>query len=114
MSTNERKFIEKTLKSYQEKEVTKIDELKALDKKAKTGPRVFAYIFGSIGSLILGTGMTMAMELIPGGMLIGILIGIAGLLITGFNYPLYKVILKSSKAKYADKITALSQELLKD
>lgn len=56
MDLKEKRFIEKTLKSYENKEksFTKLNELKTLDKKARRGANVFAYIFGSIGTLLLG------------------------------------------------------------
>ena len=80
MNANEKKYVEKTLKSYEEKEVTKIDELRALDKKAKKGANVFAYVFGSIGSLVLGFGMCVAMQVILADlMVVGIIVGLVGI-----------------------------------
>jgi hypothetical protein len=35
--------------SYSEKQLTKFDELKALNKKVLKAPRIFAYVFGSVG-----------------------------------------------------------------
>lgn len=113
MTMNERKFIEKTLKDYEEKEYTKFDELKALDAKAKKGPRVFSYVLGTIGSLILGFGMSVAMGVILKDFIVlGILVGIVGLAIVCLNYPLHMKILAKSKAKYAKEIKRLSNELL--
>ena len=45
MNTNEKKFVEKTLKHYEEKKFTKLDELKRLDRKSRLGATIFAYIF---------------------------------------------------------------------
>lgn len=112
MNTNEKKFVEKTLKNYSEKEVTKLDELKALDKKARKGATIFAYVFGIVGTLILGVGMCMAMKVILDNMLIGIIIGIIGIAMVSVNYLLYSKILKKSKEKYAQQIKDLSNELL--
>ena len=52
MELNEKKYVEKTLKNYEEKGYTKLDELKNLDKLAKRRATVFAYVFGVIGTLI--------------------------------------------------------------
>ena len=113
MNPNEKKYVEKTLKSYSPKEVTKLDELKALDKKAKKGATVFAYVFGSIGALILGMGMCVAMQVIlPDLMVVGIIVGIVGIVMVSFNYSLYKKLLEKGKNKYANQIKDLSNELL--
>ena len=113
MSTNEKLYVEKTLKSYQEKEITKMDELKALDKKAKQTPKVFAYVFGSIGALVLGFGMCVAMQVILADlMVVGIVIGLIGIAMVSVNYSIYQKMLASSKRKYKERIEKISNELL--
>lgn len=115
MSTNEKLYVEKTLKSYQKKEITKIDELKALDKKAKQTPKVFAYVFGSIGSLVLGFGMCVAMQVILADLMwIGIIVGIIGIAMVVSNVYLYNYLLAKNKRKYAEQITKLSNEILEN
>ena len=113
MTSNDKKYVERVLNDYQEKQTTKIDELKALDKKARKAPLVFAYVFGSISSLVLGFGMCVAMKVIFADLfLLGLLVGIVGLTLCVLNYFIYKAMLKKSKAKYASQITKLSEELL--
>ncbi len=116
MQQTEINLINKIRNDYEEKRVTKIDELKVLNKKVYTPARVFAYIFGSISSLILGFGMCLAMKVIFADLVyampIGIVIGLLGILLVSINYPIYKAILKSRKRKYQDKIFALSDEIL--
>ena len=113
MNNNETKKVEQIRASYVKKETTKIDELKALDKKVKLPADIFAYIFGSIGSLVLGTGMCLAMGVIGNGLMIpGIIIGCAGILAVSTNYFVRNNILKSRKKKYADKIIELSDGIL--
>lgn len=115
MEINEKKYVEKTLKNYEEKGYTKLDELKNLDKLAKRRAIIFAYIFGVIGALILGLGMCMAMKIILSGeifMILGIIIGLVGIAMVSFNYSIYKKILNHDKAKYADQIKKISNELL--
>lgn len=113
MNEKELKYVEKMKKEYEVKEITKLDELKTLDKKIKKGPNLFAYIFGVIGSLVLGFGMTVAMDIIlSGNMVIGIIVGLVGILMVSINYKLYKIILNKNKEKYSDKIIELSNELL--
>lgn len=113
MNEKETKYVESTLKSYSDKPLTKLDELKNLDKEAKRGPRVFAYVFGSIGSLIMGFGMCIAMGVILSEFIaLGILIGLVGMAMVGFNYSIYKSSLEKNKKKYSERIKALSKELL--
>ena len=113
MSTNEKQYVEKVLNKYTEKKSTKLEELRELDKKASKPATLFSAIFGTIGSLVLGFGMCVAMEVILAGyMWIGIIVGLVGILMVSINYPIYKINLKKGKAKYADKITELSNELL--
>lgn len=115
MSTNEKKYLEKMINNYQDKEPTKVDELKALDKKVKRPVNIFAYIFGSIGALVLGFGMCVAMEVIlPGLMWVGIIVGLVGILIVSGNYFMHKKMLASRKKKYANQIVELSKSLLNE
>ena len=113
MTSSDKKFVERVLSNYQEKETSKIDELKALDRKAKRFPNVFAYVFGSLSSLVLGFGMFLAMEIIlPGFMWLGIIIGVIGIALVTVNYFLYNILMAKNKAKYANQIKALSEEIL--
>lgn len=113
---NEINAIEKIRAGYVEKEVTKYDQLKDLDKKVKRPAKVFAYVFGSISALVLGTGMSLAMKVIGTtltfAMPLGIGVGLVGILLTSINYPMYKKILKSRKDKYSEQILELSDSLL--
>ena len=103
MNINEKDYAEKIRNSYKEKTVTKLDELKALDKQVKRPAQVFAYIFGTLGSLVRGAGMCLAMpEVITGYMPLGIAVGVVGIALVSINYPIYKAILKSRKLKASE------------
>lgn len=114
--TTEMKEIERIRASYKERERTKFEELKNLDKRVKLPAKIFAYVFGSVSSLVLGTGMCFSMKVIgasmPYAIPFGIGIGLLGILLVSVNYPIYQKILKTRKQKYAKKIHALSDELL--
>ena len=103
--------VNKIKESYCEKPFTKLDELKSLDKKVKRPARVFAYIFGVIGLLVLGAGMCFAMKVLGDLMAVGIVVGIVGIIMVAVNYPIYKQILKKRKSKYCRKILELSEEV---
>lgn len=113
MSTNERNYVNKIVASYSEKEKNKLDELKSLDKKVKNPVNIFAYVFGTLGSLVMGFGMCVAMEVImEGNMFFGIIVGLVGIFLVTINYFMYKKMLDGRKRKYSDRILALSNEIL--
>lgn len=109
-----KKEIEKIKASYISKsnELTKLDELKALDRKVKRPPTIFAYIYGIIGSLVLGVGMCLAMEVIGNLMPLGIVIGLLGIAMVSTTYPIFNKILNRRKSIYRDEIIQKSNELL--
>ena len=121
MNQNDKDFlVQKIRTQYTEKEHTQLDALKDLDKKVKRPANVFAYIFGSIGAFIMGSGMSLVMTGIgsmigvENGMVPGIIVGIIGLLMVIINYPIYKGILGSRRKKYADEIIALSDKIMQE
>lgn len=120
MTNNDKEFLVSKIRTqYTAKTPGLIDDLKALDKKVKLPPTAFAYTFGGLGALVLGSGMSLVMTEI--GSILGlasvtvpgIAIGTVGLLMVLVNYPIYRAILKSRKEKYAAKILKLSDEIMK-
>lgn len=120
MNKNDQEFlVQKIRTQYTEKEHSQLDALKELDTKVKRPANVFAYVFGSISAIIMGSGMSLVMTdigtqlgmtetLVP-----GIVIGVIGMVMAIVNYPMYKKILASRRKRYADKIIALSDELMR-
>lgn len=120
MDNNSQNFmVEKIRTQYMEKENTELDVLRALDAKVKRPANIFAYVFGSIGAIIMGSGMSLVMTDIgetigiADSMVPGIIIGVVGMLMAIINYPIYKKILGSRKKKYADEIIKLSDKIMK-
>lgn len=119
MKTNDKQFLAQKIRSqYVEREESELDELRALDKKAKKGATIFSYIFGSIGAIVMGGGMSLVMTdigaKIAGAMGLGIGVGIVGLVMVLANYPIYKRLLKIGKEKYADEILKLSEKIIEN
>ena len=112
-------MVQKIRTQYTEKESTQLDALKALDAKVKRPVNVFAYVFGSISAIIMGSGMSLVMTDISqvvgieNPMVTGIVIGVVGMVLALINYPMYKKMLSSRKNKYADQILKLSDEIMK-
>nr|MBP3597934.1 dihydropteridine reductase [Eubacterium sp.] len=126
MNKNDQTFIAQKIRTqYMEKESTALDALRRLDAKVKRPANRFATIFGIVGSLVMGTGMTFAMDAIEAGtyfgitikdnmMIPGIIIGLIGIFIVCINYPIYKRTLASRKKKYAGQILELSEQIITD
>lgn len=107
-------YAEQIANKYSKKETTKVMQLKKLDAKAKKPANIFAYTFGVISSLVLGTGMSLAMGVIGSGvgaMIAGISIGIVGIIGCSVNYPIYKRLIEKGKNKYGSDIIRLAKEI---
>ena len=121
MNKNDQEFLAQKIRTqYTEKEHTQLDALKALDKKVKRPANVFAYVFGSVGAIIMGSGMSLVMTDIgqvlglEETMVPGIMIGVIGMLMAIMNYPMYNRVLGARRKKYADEIIALSDKIMKN
>ena len=107
-------YAESIAKEYAPKDSSKILALRKLDRKAKLPANIFTFTFGTFSSLVLGTGMCLAMQVIGSGtlmMALGIVIGIIGIAGCAINYPIYKKILENGKKKYAFEIVELAKEI---
>ena len=120
MNKNDQEFlVQKIRTQYTEKEHTGLDDLRELDKKVKRPANVFSYIFGSIGAIVMGAGMSLVMTDIGSmvgvkdPMAPGIVVGVTGMAMAIANYPLHKKILESRRKKYAGEIIALSDKIMK-
>ncbi len=119
MNRNDQDFlVQKIRTQYTKKEHTGLDELKEQDTKVKRPANVFAYVFGSIGAIIMGSGMSLVMADIAetvgieNPMLYGIIIGVVGMIMAIVNYPLYNGILGRRKKKYGAEILKLSEKIM--
>ena len=119
MNHNGQEFlVQKIRTQYTEKQHTELDELKALDAKVKRPANVFAYTYGSLSAIIMGTGMSLVMTEIgtiiglANAMIPGIVIGVVGMGMALTTYPIYKKLLSSRKRKYAPEILKLSEKLM--
>ena len=107
-------YAEQIANEYAPKQTSKVKALKRLDAKAKNPAKIFAFTFGIASSLVLGTGMSLAMGGIgdaPLMMAVGIVVGCLGIVGVSVNYAIYKKILTKSKEKYAADIIMLANEI---
>ena len=119
MNRNDQEFLAQKIRTqYMEKTPSELDALRELDARVKRPANIFAYIFGSLSAIIMGSGMSLVMTEIgailglTSVMIPGIAIGAEGLVMALINYPIYKGILNSRKKKYAPEILALSEKIM--
>ncbi len=122
-SAKEQEEIRNIRKRYvaPEKTEDKMEQLRRLDAAVTQKATVVSLVFGVIGALILGTGMSLAMTEIgeilglqgATAMLVGILIGIIGIVLVCVAYPVYNRIIKKEREKIAPEIIRLTDELMK-
>ena len=118
MSNHDQEFlVQKIRTQYTEKQYTELDELKALDAKVKKPANVFGYTYGSIGAIVMGAGMSLAMTelgalLGDAAMVAGIVIGVLGMVLAAVAYPVYNRVLESEHRRIAPEILRLTEEWL--
>ena len=99
----------------------KMAKLRRLDASVTQKAQVIALIFGIVGALILGAGMSLCMsdfaEILGShrdmAMVIGIPVGLVGGVLAALAYPMYNLIVKRERKKIAPEIIRLTDELMK-
>ncbi|MGN1095041.1 MAG: hypothetical protein ACI4QR_01490 [Eubacteriales bacterium] len=98
-----------------------MERLRRLDASVTQTAQAVALVFGIIGTLILGFGMSLCMtdlgEILCShrdmAMVVGIIIGVVGGILASIAYPVYNAIVKSKRKKLAPEIIRLTDELMK-
>ena len=99
----------------------KMARLRRLDASVTNTAQAVALVFGVIGTLILGFGMSLVMTDLAeslgisgdAAMAIGIIVGIVGGILASLAYPVYNAIVKAKRKKLAPEIIRLTDELMK-
>lgn len=117
-SASQQQEVEDIRKKYLPQEENKMELLRKLHGIPTQKAQAASLAVGIIGTLILGTGMSLAMTDIGSAlgslaMIIGIAIGIVGMVLVALAYPLYNRVLKKQRERLAPKILQLTDELLK-
>jgi hypothetical protein len=117
-SAEQQKEVEEIRKKYLPKEEDKMEQLRKLHAIPTQKAQAASLAVGIIGALIMGTGMSLAMTDIGAAlgslaMVLGIVAGVAGMVLAALAYPAYNRVLKKQREKIAPEILRLSDELLK-
>ena len=112
-SAKQQEEVERIRSKYLPKEESKMDKLIKLDKQAEVPGQIASIATGVIGALLLGVGMscTMVWNTSMVVFIAGIVIGLVGMAVIGAAYPIYKKVTEKERAKIADQIIALTNEL---
>ena len=116
-SAEQRSEVEAIRRKYLPKEEDKMEQLRRLHGSATQKAQTASITLGVNGALVLGTGMSLCMTRLGEtlgyfSMLIGILIGLAGLIMAALAYPLYLRVLKKERERISPEILRLTEELL--
>ena len=122
-SAKEQEEIKAIRKKYsaQEQVEDKMAQLRRLDASVAQKATTASLVFGMIGALIMGMGMSLAMTNVGEilgltgqmAMFIGIIIGIVGIILVCVAYPVYNRIVKKERERIAPEIIRLTDELIK-
>lgn len=116
-SASEQAEVEAIRRKYLPKEENKMEQLRRLHNSASQRAQAWAIAIGVVGTLTLGTGMSLFMTELGAAlgafaMVIGIGVGIAGMVLVALAYPVYNHVLKKERQRIAPEILRLSEELL--
>ena len=103
--------VQKIREKYLPKEVTKLDQLRALDAGVTKCGTSVSLANGILYFLILGLGMSCCMVWAGSLFIPGVVIGCIGLAGVAATYPIYNHIVKQDRDKIAPEILRLTEEL---
>ena len=110
--------VEEIRKAYLPKEEDKMEKLRRLHSIPTQKAQSASIAVGVIGALILGTGMSLCMTdlgAVLGSLafVLGIMIGLAGIILVALAYPIYNRTLKKERERIAPEMLRMTDELLK-
>ena len=117
-SAAQQKEIEAIRNKYLPAQEDKMERLRKLHAIPTQKAQARSIALGVIGTLILGTGMSLFMTELGAAlgslaMVLGIAMGLVGMVLVALAYPLYNRVLKRQREKIAPEILRLTEELMK-
>jgi len=113
--------IKRIRQKYLSQEEDPMTRLRKLDASATSKATVISLVLGIGGVLILGTGMSLILTDLAAllgmtgmtNMVVGIIAGVLGIILTALAYPVYSKALNHEREKIAPEILKLTDELMK-
>ncbi len=111
--------VQRIRSKYLPQQESGLDRLRRLDRIPGRKARTRALILGILGTLVLGTGMSLSLTDLGAyfglgalSLPLGIGVGILGMIGMALAYPVYRRVLEKERQKIAPEILRLSQDLL--
>lgn len=104
--------VQKIREKYLPKEVSKLDQLRALDKSVTKRGTAVSLVHGILYSLLLGLGMSCCMVWAGTLFVPGIVVGCVGIAGIAGTYPIYNRLVRQDRERIAPEILRLSEELI--
>ena len=116
-SAQRQQEVEEIRKAYLPKEEDKMEKLRKLHSIPTQKAQSASIAVGVIGALVLGTGMSLCMTELGAALgslavVLGIMIGLAGIILVALAYPIYNRTLKKEREKIASEILQLTDDLM--
>ena len=111
-SASQKAEIEAIRRKYLPRQETRMEELRRLDSAVTKKAAAFAIAWGALFALIFGGGLSLSLEQSGTLLLAGIALGLPGLIGMLLAYPLYVRLERRGREKIAERILAISDELL--
>lgn len=117
-SARRQQEVEEIRKAYLPKEEDKMEQLRKLHALPTKKAQAVSIAVGVIGALNLGIGMSLCMTELGASlgslaMILGIVVGIAGIALVALAYPVFNRTLKKERERIAPEMLRLTDELLK-
>lgn len=120
-SAREQEELKRIREKYTDRGEDKMERLRRLDNGVTGKAQAASLVFGILGALILGFGMSLAMSELGAllglaestAMLIGVAVGVVGGILASLAYPVYNLVLRRERKRIAPEILRLTDELMK-
>ena len=117
-SAQRQQEVEEIRKAYLPKEEDKMEQLRRLHSIPTQKAQAASLAVGIIGTLILGTGMSLCMTELGAAlgnlaMTMGIIVGLVGIILVALAYPIYNRTLEKERERIASEILRMTDELLR-
>lgn len=100
-------------KKYLPAEEDKMAKIRKLDASVTRKGTLVSVSMGIVGCLLLGAGMSCSMVFTGAWFLPGVVLGLIGIVTMAVAYPVFTHIMRKERARIAQQILELTDELLK-
>jgi hypothetical protein len=113
--------IERIRNKYMPKTEDKLEKLRRLDESVTSKATAWSLVLGILGTLIMGSGMSMVMTDFGtllfaspiAAIIVGVVLGLVGMVMAIFAYPVYNFVLEKERRRIAPEIIRLADEIEK-